>query len=225
MKNLLLIAITILAVGCGGKNESTTDTKPVEEKVVEVKEEAKTEEPLAETKPNEVYLAEFVNYDELEEREGIMYLKGLDTPHAGKAFTLWENGQNKSEGNYKDGKKEGLEVWWYENGKKKKEINYKNGKRDGLCVEWRENGQRWDEKNYKDGKFDGLWMAWHSNGQQMMEVNYKDGEIDGLDVWWHKNGQKKKEVNYKDGEEVEGSAKYWNSKGEPVDSWDEAVAE
>ena len=27
MKNLLLIAITILAVGCGGKNESTTETK------------------------------------------------------------------------------------------------------------------------------------------------------------------------------------------------------
>ena len=31
MKNLLLIAITILAVGCGGKDESTTETKSVEE--------------------------------------------------------------------------------------------------------------------------------------------------------------------------------------------------
>ena len=51
MKNLLLIAITILAVGCGGKNESTTETKPVEEKVLEVKEEVKPEEPLAETTP------------------------------------------------------------------------------------------------------------------------------------------------------------------------------
>ena len=40
MKNLLLIAITILAVGCGGKDESTTEIKPVEEKVLEVKEEA-----------------------------------------------------------------------------------------------------------------------------------------------------------------------------------------
>ena len=37
MKILLLIAITILAVGCGGKDASTTETKPVEEKVVEVK--------------------------------------------------------------------------------------------------------------------------------------------------------------------------------------------
>ena len=30
MKNLLLIAVTILAVGCGGKDESTTETKPAE---------------------------------------------------------------------------------------------------------------------------------------------------------------------------------------------------
>ena len=30
MKNLLLIAITILTVGCGGKDESTTETKPPE---------------------------------------------------------------------------------------------------------------------------------------------------------------------------------------------------
>ena len=51
MKNLLLIAITVLAVGCGGKNESTTETKPVEEKVLEVKEEVKPEEPVAEAKP------------------------------------------------------------------------------------------------------------------------------------------------------------------------------
>ena len=36
MKSLLLIAITILAVGCGGKDESTTEIKPVEEKVLEV---------------------------------------------------------------------------------------------------------------------------------------------------------------------------------------------
>ena len=30
MKDLLLIAITILAVGCSGKDESTTETKPPE---------------------------------------------------------------------------------------------------------------------------------------------------------------------------------------------------
>ena len=42
------------------------------------------------------------------------------------------------------------------------------------------------------------------------------GKKDGLEVWWHENGKKAYEVNYKDGEEVEGSKKFWNSKGEPV---------
>ena len=53
MKNLLLIAIAIIAVGCGAKDESTTETKPVEEKVVEVNEEGKAEETVAESKPFE----------------------------------------------------------------------------------------------------------------------------------------------------------------------------
>ena len=113
MKNLLLIAIIILAVGCGEKNESITDTKPVEEKVVEVKEEAKTEEPLAETKPE----LEGVNMKELESREDIVYLKGSDTPYTGKAFALYENGQKESEVNFKDGKLvEGSEKLWNSKG-------------------------------------------------------------------------------------------------------------
>ena len=37
MKSLLLISVIILAVGCGEKNESTAHTKPVKEKVLEVK--------------------------------------------------------------------------------------------------------------------------------------------------------------------------------------------
>ena len=146
MKPLLLIAITILAVGCGAKDESTTETKPVEEKVVEVKEEVKTEEAIAKTKPK----LEGVNLDKLEEREGIVYLKGSDTPYTGKATSLYENGQKT-------------------------------------------------------------------------EANLKDGKRDGLIVLWHENGQKALEQKYKDGEEI--SAKYWNRKGESVDSFEEAEKE
>ena len=43
MKNLLLIAVTILAVGCGEKNEPVAVTKPVEEKQQEIKEEVKAD--------------------------------------------------------------------------------------------------------------------------------------------------------------------------------------
>ena len=171
MKNLLLIAITILAVGCGGKNESTTETKSVEEKVLEVKEDAKPEEPVAETKPE----LEGVNEDEVERREDITYLKGSDTPYTGKVYQLYPNGQKEYE----------TDFW--------------------------------------NGKEDGLWMSWHKNGKKQGEGYYKDGKMSGLQLMWHENGQKSSEVNYKDGNLI--SRKYWNSKGEPVDTWKEAVAE
>ena len=89
-------------------------------------------------------------------------------------------------------------------------------------MSWHENGQKHTEANYKDGKLDGLWVVWHENGQKAVEANYKDGKEEGLETQWHENGQNGIEKNYKDGTLVEGSAKYWNSKGEPVDSEEEA---
>jgi len=242
MKILLLIAITILAVGCGAKDEPTTETKPLEEKAVEVKEEVKPEEPVAVNQPK----LEGVNIEEFKFREGIGYLKGSDTPYTGKYYGLYENGQKQVEGNvkngkrdelvtkwyengnkkeeenYKDGKPDGLWTQWYENGQKKRELNQKDGKRHGLNVEWYKNGKKSQEGNWKDDKLDGLWVVWHENGQKAVEANYKDGKEEGLETQWHENGQKGIEKNYKDGKLVEGSAKYWNSKGEPVDSEEEA---
>ena len=143
---LIIVSLPLLLGGCGGKDESTTETKTVEEKVQEVKEEGKPEEPVAETKSQ----LDGVNLDKLEEREGIVYLKGSDTPYTGKATSLYENGQKT-------------------------------------------------------------------------EANLKDGKRDGLIVLWHENGQKALEQKYKNGEEI--SAKYWNRKGDPVDSFEEAEKE
>ena len=218
---LLAISLPLLLGGCGEKTtvEPVAEVQPVEEKVMEVKEEAKTEEPVAETKQveekqqeaerekkreqmlqarfsrglsnndskrrvrlppprgykgktdnsrKEAKKREGVNLEELEEREGIMYLKGSDTPYTGKRFTLYEFGKKKKEVNFKDGKKDGLQMWW------------------------------------------------HENGQKRHEENYKDGKLHGLDIGWHENGQKMRESNWKDGKRI--SRKYWNSKGEPVDS-------
>ena len=187
---------------------------------------------------------EGVNEEELELREGIAYLKGSDAPYTGKTFILYKNGQKKLESNYKDGKQDGLATFWhengqkaeegsfkdgkieglhqtwYDNGQKRSEVNYKNGKKDGLQTTWYENGQKAQESNYKDGKVDGLAVAWYDNEQKSRELNYKDDKLDGLRVRYHKNGQKKAEENYKDGVKISG--KYWNSKGEPVDTIEEA---
>ena len=189
---------------------------------------------------------EGVNDKALEIRKGgIMYLEGSDTPYTGKVFLFHENGQKEMKGNYKDGKKDGLDVswyengqkwsetnwkdgkedglhvWWYDNGQKSMEQNYKKGWREGLFVSWHENGQKSSEVNYKDGKKEGLYVSWRQNGQKSGEINYKNDKREGLDVSWHENGQKWWKKNYKNGKFVEGSAKYWNRKGESVDSIEE----
>ena len=152
-------------------------------------------EPVAEVKPQ----LEGVKEEELEFSggDGIAYHKG--SPYTGKTYSLHPNGKKKSEWNYKD------------------------GELDGLITRWRDNGQKKSEGNYKDGSEDGLRVSWYTNGQKMHEVSFKGGHLDGLEVWWDKNGQKKSELKYQKGKLVEGSEKYWNSEGEPVDLFGEAL--
>ena len=72
----------------------------------------------------------------------------------------------------------------------------------------------------KEGKQAGTETHWYKNGKKRSEVKFKDGKRNGLMVGWHENGKKAVEANFKDGELI--SEKYWNSKGEPVDSFLEA---
>ncbi len=81
----------------------------------------------------------------------LAYLEGADTPYTGTQIIKRKNGR-KNETNFKNGKRDGLSVYWNENGQKLWENNFKNGKRDGLSVSWHENGQKKREANYKDGK-------------------------------------------------------------------------
>ena len=110
-----------------------------------------------------------VNRDELEEREGIIYLKGSDTPYTGKIFSLYPSGKREQEAHYKNGKPEGLYVEWYKNGQKAGEWNYKDGKRDGLQVYWHENGQKMAEGKAKNGELVSA-KFWNSKGVRVDSI-------------------------------------------------------
>ena len=126
-----------------------------------LKEEVNTEK----VKPHEG-----VPLKELEIREGIRYLKGSDTPYTGKFFRLDKNGKKEFETNCKDGKLDGLQVYWYKSGQKRKEINYKDGKRDGLWTSWDENGQKYRERNWKDFKVISRWKYFEKEGVKAQEI-------------------------------------------------------
>ena len=68
----------------------------------------------------------------------------------------------------------------------------------------------------KDGKIDGPQIGWHETGEKRAEGTFKGGKLDGPWTHWHENGQKLGEVKYKDGELI--SERWWNSKGEEVES-------
>ena len=83
-----------------------------------LKEEVNTEK----VKPHEG-----VHLKELEILESIWYLKNSETPYSGKVFRVYKNGQKDYEINCKDGKLDGLQVYWYKSGQKRKEAYYKDG--------------------------------------------------------------------------------------------------
>ena len=141
-------------------------------------------------------------------------------PYSGWAKTLHDSGQLQSSGRLKDGNRVGPWTTWDESGQKLSEATYKDGKQHGLWRTWYENGRKEKEQSYRDGKKDGPYTWGYENGQKYAEGTYKDGKRHGPDKTWHENGQKRDEGTYKDGKRVFG--KYWTSKGEEVETWQEA---
>lgn len=155
-----------------------------------------------------------------------------------------ENGQKASEGTYKDGEEDGPMTGWYEDGRLASEHTWDNGQLvavtvwtpngdkcantkfengTGIVYGYWESGQKSSEATYKDGKEDGRQTQYYENGQKNSEATFKDGKLNGLETMWHENGQKWMEVTYKDGEYI--SDKYWNSKGEEVETYEESELE
>jgi antitoxin component YwqK of YwqJK toxin-antitoxin module len=92
---------------------------------------------------------------------------------------------------------------YHSNGQKKSEGNLKDGIREGSTTKWYENGQIKSEGNYsKDGEKDSKWTYWYENGQKKAEVNLKNGDDDGEWSYWYENGLKESEGNYADGTQV-----------------------
>jgi|LWDU01.1.fsa_nt_gi antitoxin component YwqK of YwqJK toxin-antitoxin module len=110
-----------------------------------------------------------INYDEILKYEkvtntkftnrgdGVYYTKDTNKPYSGPVFSLHKNGDKASEGNLKDGKKDGLWI-------SRTETNILVGR--GNSIHW--------ERTYKDGIRHGLSTR-YSDGQKRSEIKYKNG--------------------------------------------------
>ena len=139
-------------------------------------------------------------HTDLEKKDGICY-------------NWYDNGQKKSEVNFKDGHRDGAHSEWYDNGKKKYEGNFKDGKRDGLNLSWHENGQKTGEAKYSSGIPISNSIMWYSNGIKKSILPIKNGLPSGRALRWYSNGQMSGEVFISNGLYVSG--KVWKPNGEP----------
>lgn len=126
-------------------------------------------------------------------------------------ITYWPNGKKRSETEYKDGKKNGKDIFWYDSGVKNIEAEYKDGKRTGKHIFWNRNGIKENETEYKNDKEDGKKTSWSESGIKSCEVEYKDGKMNGKETWWNENGTKSYETEYKDGKKIKFTG--WNESG------------
>jgi len=125
-----------------------------------------------------------INYETtLIERDGVHYTKDTNKPYSGPVFSLDKNGQKRSEGTLKDGKKDGEWTIWYK-GQKWEEGSYKNGKFEGLWT-----GRVYPRGRFsgifRDGEKDGKWTYWYDTDK--LEVTFKDGRR-MKETWWDENG-------------------------------------
>jgi antitoxin component YwqK of YwqJK toxin-antitoxin module len=112
------------------------------------------------------------------------------------------NGNNLLfEGNFQNGKLNGVVKEYYENGQLKSEGNSKNGQPDGLLKEYYENGQPQRLTTYANGEVNGLKTEYYENGKKRLEVNFKNGQPDGLEKSYYESGNIQMKGFFKDGKQ------------------------
>lgn len=95
--------------------------------------------------------SETVNFDELQDRAGVLYQVNQTAPFSGQVESVHENGQVKIKGAIMKGLKEGLWVEYYDNGQKKLEGKYEGSLKEGNWKYWNKNGTVEKEENYQTG--------------------------------------------------------------------------
>ena len=168
-----------------------------------------------------------VEYGQLEDREGIFYVKEENTPYTG-TLTSKFGAMKEYEENYSNGKLHGDKVWYSEEGKPVVVDVYKNGRLDGTSFEYYLNGATKTVKVYVDNKISsiksynkagniihqseftdgsGHWKIFWETGNPLEEGNYKNGVKDGEWKRYQSNGTVDNIKTYNNGKLV---GETWN---------------
>jgi len=115
-------------------------------------------------------------------------------------WKMWdEKGTLLSEGEYKNGRREGTWNRWYRTGEAELLGQAPFTEYEGPFV---------SQARFHQGKLNGPWTIFDAKQRKVCQFDFADGERHGKLSWWYANGQAMREINYQNGL-VEGTWLEW----------------
>ena len=123
------------------------------------------------------------------------------------------DGNVKGYDDYGDLIRDGKWLFWDEAGILKEEVHFKDGRRDGLTIYFSLTGNENAKIIYKDDiPWNGEWLTWHPDGSKKIFGTYLEGEKQNPWTAWYENGQKKYVMHFKNNI-MHGLYTEWNEDG------------
>jgi uncharacterized protein len=102
--------------------------------------------------------------------------------------SITEIGVTKGVFSYENGQWHGIGVRFWTNGRRS-EGDYREGRREGRHRLFSESGRLERESTYLDGMLDGTETSYYPDGTVRLEMNFTRGQEDGKSVWYHESGE------------------------------------
>jgi antitoxin component YwqK of YwqJK toxin-antitoxin module len=155
-----------------------------------------------------------IEYQNLQERNGLVYQVNKDKPYTGKTSQKLTDGTLILLGGFNKGKKNGEWIEFARNGQKLKVQNYDDsGNYDGIVEEYNNKGQILNRQNFKGGKRDGAFEYYFKDGSKKMTGEYRNEKLHATVSEWYKNQKRKSIINYSEGKK-DGNEEIYSENGQ-----------
>lgn len=120
---------------------------------------------------------------DLEDKHGLLFEKGKETPYTGIALEKFPSGKIRGVINYSGGKRNGEETYYYETGELSAKTNFENGKPQGQSLTFQK-----VTHEYVEGVLNGMRLIYHTNGLIQRETMFENRVSVGEEKVYHSNG-------------------------------------
>ena len=148
------------------------------------------------------------------ERHGKWTFTGKDYPNKNIPKT-----QKVEEGNYVNGRKEGVWTKFFPNGGVQLKGTYNNNRPQGSYTRYYPNGKIAEQGDFQANGYKGLLLRYHENGQLAYRANFNNqGQESGKVSYYHPNGKLALSYTVKNGQ-VQGQVARYNTSGQLQNSF------